>query len=97
MAVKEYRGGSQVFARLRSLPDAWKLAKYLVNKAIPFEFMPVPDDMYDVRTKTEYGVVLADAFDKLGIKPETTGRTQEMLLETTKVYRNEGVNLRNVR
>ncbi len=97
MAVKEYRGGLRVFARLRSLPDAWKLAKYLVNKAIPFEFMPVPDDMYDVLTKTGYSAVLAEALDKLGIKPETTGRTQEMILETTKVYRNEGVSLRDVR
>lgn len=97
MGVKEYQGGSQVFARLRSLPDAWKLAEYLVNEAIPFEFMPVPDDMYDVLTKTEYSVVLAEALDKMGIEPETTGRTQEVILETAKVYRSEGVNLHDAR
>ena len=97
MGVKEYRGGSQVFARLRNLLDAGQLVKYLVNRAIPFEFMPVPDGMYNVLTTAEYSSMLADALDKLGIKPETTGCTQEVLLETVKVYRNEGVNLRNVR
>lgn len=96
MSVKEYRGIGRVFVRLRSLAEARRLVEYLTNEAVPFEFMPVPADMYEVLVRPEYSVGMANALDSLGIEPETTGKEQETALETVKVYKHEGVDLRLV-
>ncbi len=96
MALKEYVGYSRLFVRLYNRQAAWKLIEHLTNEAIPFEFMPLPNDMYDVLVKEEYGSMLANALHRLDIEFATTGKQQEVVLETTKVYQYEGVDLRRV-
>lgn len=97
MGLKKYHGEEdKVFIRLRDLSAAQRVTEYLTNEAVPFEFMPVPDDMYEVLVKREYASVLFEMIGRLQLDPESTGRQQEVVLETTKLYKHEGACLRDL-
>lgn len=96
MGLKEFRGGSRVFARVGGRPAVAKMIAHLVSGGIPFEFIPLPDARCDILVKAEYKRQLVDALDTFDIVAKTTGTVQEVILETSKVYKYEGVDLHDV-